>query len=141
MKIIKVLSFLLIGLLCCFSAYVSITESTFNFEESKIIEAPNELLFNTVNNYKTWQHWDSWMKTYLKDLTIKYGNTSSGQDASFRWEDNNQKEGEIKTVTTAPFSSINQMITYTHLLGSSSYTLSWKFKKMEDSKNKCTMSN
>ena len=42
--------------------YVATIDGNYQAEESRIIEAPDELLFNTINEYKTWEKWaHGWM--------------------------------------------------------------------------------
>lgn len=138
MKIIKYLFFLLLLVVIGGGIYIATIDGKFQIEESKIIDAPNELLFNTINEYKTWEQWGPWMDV-SDDLIMEYANQTSGKGASYSWKSEVQPNGSMKTEKIAPFSSIDQKLTMDiPMVGETVSDVYWKFEKIEDLKTKVT---
>jgi len=137
MKIIKYLFFLLLLVVIGGAVYVTITDGKFQVEESSVIDAPDELLFNTINEYKTWDKWGPWMDE-SDDLIMEFANQTSGNGASYSWKSETQGNGSMKTIKSAPFTSIDQKITFITPMGESNSDVYWKFEKLEDKKTKVT---
>ncbi|MFD2565301.1 SRPBCC family protein [Aquimarina rubra] len=137
MKIIKYLFFLLLLVVIGGAAYIAMTDGKFQVEESRVIEAPEELLFNTVNEYKTWEKWGPWMDD-SDDMIMEYANQTSGNGASYSWKSETQGDGSMKTIKVAPFTSIDQSITFITPMGESKSEIYWKFEKLESKKTKVT---
>ncbi|MDH7444486.1 SRPBCC family protein [Aquimarina sp. 2201CG14-23] len=137
MKIIKYLFFLLLLIVIGGGVYVATKDGTFQAEESRVIDAPDELLFNTINEYKTWEKWGPWMDE-SDDLIMEYSSQTSGNGASYSWKSETQGDGSMKTIKTAPFSSIDQKITFITPMGESISDVYWKFEKIEGKKTKVT---
>ncbi|KAA1245625.1 GyrI-like domain-containing protein [Aquimarina sp. RZ0] len=137
MKIIKYLFFLLLLVVIGGAVYVATKDGEFQVEESKVIDAPDELLFSTINEYKTWEKWGPWMDE-SEDLTMSYPSKTKGVGASYSWQSKTQGDGTMKTIKTAPFSSIDQKITFITPMGESISDVYWKFEKIEGKKTKVT---
>ncbi len=137
MKIIKYLFFLLLIVVVGGGVYIAMSDGKFQVEESRVIDAPDELLFNTINEYKTWEKWGPWMDD-SDDMIMEYPNQTSGDGASYSWKSETQGDGQMKTIKTAPFTSIDQKITFITPMGESISDVYWKFEKLEDKKTKVT---
>ncbi|WP_025742589.1 SRPBCC family protein [Aquimarina pacifica] len=137
MKIIKYLFFLLLLVLIGGAVYIATIDGKFQIEESRVIEAPDELLFNTINEYKTWDKWGPWMDT-SDDLVMEYPEKTSGLGASYSWKSESQGSGKMETEKISPFSSIDQKITFITPMGESISDVYWKFEKIEGKKTKVT---
>ena len=134
MKIIKYLFFLLLLIIIGGAVYVATIDGNYQAEESRVIEAPDELLFNTINEYKTWEKWGPWMDE-SDDLIMEYAEKTSGEGASYSWKSEIQGDGRMNTVKAAPFTSIDQKITFITPMGESASDVYWKFEKIEGKKN------
>ncbi|SEL79513.1 effector-binding domain-containing protein [Aquimarina amphilecti] len=138
MKIIKYLFFLLLIIVIGGGAYVAMTDGKFQLEESRVIDAPDELIFNTVNDYKTWENWNPWMDD-SEDLILEYANQTSGNGASYSWKSETQEDGQMKTIKAAPFSSIEQKLSIVlPVVDEITNDVYWKFEKLESKKTKVT---
>ncbi|WP_298313522.1 GyrI-like domain-containing protein [uncultured Aquimarina sp.] len=137
MKIIKYLFFLLLIIVIGGAVYITITDGKYQAEESRVIDAPDELLFNTINEYKTWEKWGPWMDD-SDDMIMEYASQTSGDGASYSWKSETQGDGSMKTVKAAPFTSIDQKITFITPMGESISDVYWKFEKLEGKKTKVT---
>lgn len=137
MKIIKYLFFLLLLVIIAGAVYVATIDGEFQVEESKVIDAPDELLFATINEYRTWEKWGPWMDE-SDDFIHSYPGTTSGEGASYSWKSETQGDGSMKTIKASPFSSIDQSITFVTPMGESINDVYWKFEKIEANKTKVT---
>ena len=137
MKIIKYLFFLLLLVIVGGAVYVATIDGDFQVEESRVIDAPDELVFNTINEYKTWEKWGPWMDE-SDDLIMEYPEKTSGEGASYSWKSETQGDGKMETVKVSPYSGIEQDITFITPMGESKSDVYWKFEKIEDSKTKVT---
>lgn len=130
MKILKYLFFFILIIFIAGSIYIATKQGDYHFEESQLIEAPVELVFNEVNNYENWNNWSPWSSE--DNIILSYTQNTSGQDAGFSWKSEDLGDGSIKTIEAIPYSSINQQLeletSVTHVIGN----VYWKF---EESKN------
>lgn len=86
----KILYYFLGFLLVLLLAYIglcAIGTKNFNTERSLVIDAPKNMLFNMVDDLKTWQKWSPWME---KDPNMKmtFGDKTVGVGAKYAWEGN-----------------------------------------------------
>ncbi len=137
MKIIKYLFFLLLLAIIGGAVYVATIDGEYQAEESRVIDAPDELLFNTINEYKTWEKWGPWMDE-SDDLIMEYPEKTSGEGASYSWKSETQGDGIMETEKASPFTSIDQKITFITPMGESKSDVYWKFEKIEGNKTKVT---
>ena len=63
MKILKYLFFLLLIVIIGAAVYFGTKDGKFNVAATKTIEAPVDLIFEQVNDYKNWQVWGPWMES------------------------------------------------------------------------------
>ncbi|MDR6300584.1 SRPBCC family protein [Mesonia maritima] len=130
MKILKYLFFLLLIVLIGGAIYVATLDGDYQVEETMLIEAPRELLFNEVNEYKTWENWGPW-KEEDPNMVVTYADTTSGEGASYSWEGDESMDGKMKTTEVIPPKSITQQITFDTPFGESKSTVYWNFEEKE----------
>ncbi|MBQ4820381.1 GyrI-like domain-containing protein [Aquimarina sp. MMG016] len=138
MKIIKYLFFLLLLMLVGGGIYVATIDGNFQAEESRVIDAPDELLYATINEYKTWEKWGPWMDD-SDDMIMEYPEKTSGEGAYYNWKSEIQGDGKMETIKTTPFTGIDQKFSMVvPVMGETSSDVYWKFEKIEDKKTKVT---
>lgn len=103
----KILYYLLGLLLLIVLLYVglcAIGTKNFNTERSLTIEAPKAMLFNMVNDFKTWEKWSPWFDKD-PDMKVEYGTSTQGVGASYSWSGNKEVgSGNMTTIESVPSS-------------------------------------
>jgi DNA gyrase inhibitor GyrI len=127
MKLLKYLFFLLLIIIIGGSLYIATSNGNYDVKQTKIIKVPIEVVFNEVNDYKTWKNWGPW---YEEDSTIvaNYPEKTSGIGASYTWT-GKEGNGSMKTISLIPNKEIIQQIDFGT---GSTPEVYWKFKKVDD---------
>ncbi len=101
----KILYYFLGFLLFLVLVYVgicAIAPKNIDVERSLTIDAPKNMLFNMVDDFKTWEKWSPW---YDKDpeMKVEYGATTQGVGASYSWSGNKEVgSGSMTTTESKP---------------------------------------
>ena len=76
-----------VGLILIYCGLCAIGPKNFDVERSETIDAPANMLYNMVNNLKSWESWSPWME---KDPEMKteYGEKIEGPGAFYSWSGN-----------------------------------------------------
>ncbi len=127
MKFIKYFLLLLISLVVLFIIYAATIPSSYDVSRSKIIKAPINHVFNTINDLKTWESWGPW---HEEDTTIvvTYGEKTVGLGASSNWT-SKEGPGKMETIAVTKNKSINQKIT---IGNSEPGDIYWYFEEVAD---------
>jgi len=131
MKILKYLFFLLLIVIIAGSIYIATKDGDFQVEETKVITAPVEMVFQEVNDLRNWENWEPW-SAEADDMIIEYGAKTSGDSASYSWKSQSAGDGEIKTISAKPYSQIDQQITFKTPFGESTSKAYWEFNEIEN---------
>lgn len=130
MKILKYLFFLLLLIIIGSAIYFGTKDGSYNIQDSAIIPAPAEVVFEKVNNFSSWESWSTWKKQD-PDLVFNFAEKSSGQGAVLSWE--GKKSGSISTVKVIPNREIDQELTYQTPTGERNAKMYWIFEPKGDS--------
>ena len=140
MKFLKYLFFLLLIVIIGVSIYFGTKDGTFNVASSKEIAAPSSLLFETVNDFKTWKKWGPWMEED-PNIKIEYGTSTNGEGASYSWKSDVEEvgNGSMKTLSVTEDlpnnkngKEIHQEITFNTPFGDSKSNVYWRFEPIEN---------
>ncbi|SKB66052.1 effector-binding domain-containing protein [Salegentibacter holothuriorum] len=131
MKILKYLFFLLLIVIIAGSIYIATKDGNYQIEETKVITAPVEMVFQEVNELKNWENWEPW-STATNDMIIEYGAKTSGDSASYSWKSESAGNGEIKTISAKPFSEIEQELIFKTPFGESTSQTYWEFNEIKN---------
>lgn len=129
MKILKYLFFLLLIVFIAGAIYFATKDGSYEIEESKIIKAPVSLVFDKVNEYKTWEKWGPW-KEEDPTMIFNYPENTSGEGASYSW-DGKETDGSMRTTSVIPNQRIEQDITFTTPGGERTANVYWQFEEVE----------
>jgi len=128
MKILKYLLFLILLVFIGSAIYFGTKESSYEVQDSLIILAPTEVVYNKVNNLKSWEDWDLW-ENKNPNSTLTYAEKSIGEGASFSWS--GEQNGSITTLKVIPNKEIEQELTLNTSRGERKAMLYWKFDEID----------
>lgn len=126
MKFFKYLFFLVLILFIGVALYFGTQDGHFSVSETREINAPVEVVFEHVNDFKNWQKWGSWMKD--ESLKINYPDITSGKGAFYSWTSNKDAEGAIETVEIEMNKKITQKIVFYGSLEDEGNQVTWTFE-------------
>ncbi|MBT8245354.1 MAG: transcription activator effector-binding protein [Winogradskyella sp.] len=127
MKAIKYILFLLLILIIGFSIYIAVQPNSFEVERSRTINAPVEVVYNTIIDFKNWEVWNSW-KEKKPEIQITLAEKTNGIGGSYSWEDEDSI-GKMETIDTEKNKYIAQTMQFDEFPTSNVY---WKFTSNED---------
>jgi hypothetical protein len=98
-KVLAVVALVLIA----FLGFVATRPATFEIKRSLLINAPPEVVFDQVDDFKSWNAWSPW-EQLDPSMQKTYNEVPSGVGASYHWVGNKDTgEGAMKiTEATAP---------------------------------------
>ena len=128
MKVIKYLLLLLLIVIIGGAIYFGTQDGTYDVAVSKNMNAPAEVIYNNVKDYKNWEAWGPWMKTD-ETMEISYAEKTSGEGGSYSWTADEAGDGSMKTVKVIPNKEIDQKITFNTPLGDSESDVYWRFNE------------
>ena len=126
MKFFKYIFFFVLLIIVAGAIYIATLESSYDVKRSKLIKAPVEVIYKEVGDFKNWPAWSPWLS---KDpnTVLTYGETTSGDAASYSWKSDIIGEGQMKTITAIPNDSLFQNIEFLKPFESKS-DVYWKFQ-------------
>tara|TARA_R110002020_G_scaffold293535_5_gene509094 strand:+ start:14633 stop:15676 length:1044 start_codon:yes stop_codon:yes gene_type:complete len=130
MKILKYLFFLLLIVFIAGAIYFATKDGHYEVEESLVIEAPVEVVFKKVNDYRTWEDWGPW-KQEDPTMVFNYPENTSGEGANYSWN-GKDSDGSMLTTEVIENSIINQEITFDTPAGERKATVYWIFTPVEN---------
>lgn len=130
MKILKYLFFLILLIIIGSAIYFGTKDGSYDVQDSVVIPAAPEIVFNKVNDFKSWESWSPW-KQNDPNIVFNYAERISGEGASFSWDGNNN--GSITTTKVIPNKEIYQDITFESSVGKRQSEMYWNFEDLGDS--------
>lgn len=135
MKTFKYLLFLLLIIVIGFCVYIAVQPNNFEVSRTRTINAPAEVIYNNVIDFKNWPLWLSWQETN-PDLELSLSNETKGIDGTLFWENYNDS-GTLKTIAANPFSEIQETLEASNFPTSA---LHWTFTANNDGTTNVTWS-
>lgn len=125
-KFLKILIAILVLFFVLAIALMFISPKKMTLAESITIDAPANMAYNQVIDFKKWNSWSPWSK--LDSTAIfTYSKRSSGVGARYSWKGNDDiGEGSQKILGTDPNKSINTSIEFSGMPGTS--LSNWTFE-------------
>ncbi len=128
MKILKYLLFLILIVIIGSAIYFGTKEGTYDISDTMVIQAPPEVVFNKVNDLKSWETWGPWKKED-STMTFNYAEKTSGEGASYSWE--GEMSGSMTTTKVIPNKEIEQDLTLHTPAGVRNPKVYWTFEEVE----------
>jgi len=129
MKIVKYIFLLLLLIIVAGAIYIATLEKTYDISRTKVIKAPVEVVYNTVNDYKNWPDWSPWIEQE-PTAELLFADVTSGVGGSYAWKGEILGEGNIETLAAKTNDSLSQKIKFIKPFESQS-DIYWKFKPVE----------
>lgn len=129
MKLLKYILLALMLLVVLAALYLGSLDGKYDVTRSRIIEAPREVVFNEINDYKNWKEWGPW---YEEDSTIAvtYGENTVGLGASYTWT-GVEGDGQMQTLKVEEPSRIEQEIVFFMPFGEMRSDIHWTMEAVE----------
>ncbi|MCG2612101.1 GyrI-like domain-containing protein [Flavobacterium sp. SM15] len=108
MRIIKYIFLLIFLFSIALSVYIATQASEFDIQRSKVINLPQNVLYNYVDEYKNWQDWGPWAEED-KSIQYTYSEKTKGLGAAYSWK-GKDGNGKMKTVKIIENDSLFQKI-------------------------------
>lgn len=122
MKIVKYVLLFLLIVAVALVIYAAVQPSSYEVQRTRFIEAPVELVYDNLSDYKNWEAWGPWLEED-PNMTFTYSEQTKGEGASYSWKDKNGT-GSQKMTSAIPNESITNALTFD---GMGEATGFWKF--------------
>ncbi|GJM32174.1 MAG: hypothetical protein DHS20C18_11750 [Saprospiraceae bacterium] len=131
MKALKIVGIVLGVLIAILLIMGAIAPKKMMVERSMAMNAPIDLVFNTVNDLSTWESWSPWKEM---DATMKVvmGETSTGNGASYTWTAEEAGNGKMTITSSTPTTAIETKVDFE---GMGSSDGMFKFEELEKGTN------
>ena len=132
MKLFKYLIFLILLFIIGGAIFFGTKDGKFDVSETKVINAPAEIIYNQVKDFKNWEHWGPWLQID-PNIQISKSKKSEGEGAIYSWKSKHEALGNVSVETkkVIPLKEINQEISVETVLGDSKSDVYWKFEETE----------
>ena len=95
MKILKYLLFLILIVVIAGAIYFGTKDGSFDVSKTKVIDAPAEVVYNNVKDFRNWEQWGPWMEEDT-NMTITYAEKTEGEGASYSWKSEEMGDGKCR---------------------------------------------
>jgi effector-binding domain-containing protein len=132
MKLIKYVIFLILLFIIGGAIFFGTKDGKFDVSETKFINAPAEMIYDQVKDFKNWQNWGPWFQID-PNIQISQSEKSEGEGATYSWKSKHKALGNvsIETKKVIPLKEINQEISAETRLGDSKSDIYWRFEETE----------
>ena len=127
MKILKYILLLLLIVIIGGAIYFGTQDGKYDVAKSKVMNAPAEVVFNNVKDFRNWKDWGPWMEED-ENLQISYAEKTSGEGASYSWKSEVMGDGSMNTVKVIPNKELDQKIVFNTPMGDSESDVYWRFE-------------
>ena len=130
MKALKYIFFLVLILIIGCAIYIAVQPNSFEFSRSKVVKAPIEVVFKTVNDYEEWPRFSPWNEQD-KAAKLTYSDKTVGEEAGYSWDGDVLGIGSMETENVVENKAIEQNINFKEPFESSA-NISWDFEPVEE---------
>ena len=132
MKLIKYFLFLILLAIIGGAIYFGTKNAKFDISETKFINAPAEVIYDQVKDFKNWQNWGPWFQID-PNIQISQSEESEGEGATYAWKSKHEALGSIslETKKVIPLKEIHQEISIETMLSISKSEVYWRFEETE----------
>ena len=102
MKVLKVLSYIIIGLIAVFLIVPLFLSPDVYFEESETMPVDPVAAFTQVNDLHNWEKWSPWAEMDPK-MDVTYIGNETGEGAAYKWEGPVAGKGRLTILKSEPY--------------------------------------
>jgi len=128
-KIFKYLFYLVIIGIIGLAVFTATKNGSYDVNESKIIKAPISVVFDKVNNLKSWEKWGPWKKED-STMVFSYSSKTIGKGASYSWT--GMINGSMETTQVIHNKEIIQDLSLLTPFGERNPKVYWNFEEVEE---------
>ena len=110
MKFLKYILFLLLIAIIGIAIYIAVQPDSFNVSRTRTINAPKEVIYNQIIDFKNWEAWSPWLEKNPSTI-VTLPEQTEGVGGSYLWEDADGK-GKIETLSAEANASIEQQMQF-----------------------------
>jgi len=110
MKILKYLLLLLLVIVGGFLLFTTLQPNIFDFERSRVINAPADYVYKHISDYKKCEAWGPWQEQDTT-MTFTYNEQTSGVGANYSWN-GAMGPGSMKTLEAVENKSLKQELKF-----------------------------
>lgn len=129
MKFFKFLLVIVTLIVIASLIWLSTIDGKYDISRSRLINAPADVVYNYVVDFKEWPKWDPWSEAF-GDMKIEYSGNDKGVGAKYSWIGEESGEGNMEIIAASPYTSIDQIINFKTPFESSS-DIYWKFEEVD----------
>lgn len=96
-KIAKILIIILLVLAVIYAILIAVSPVQMKLEESEEINAPSTMIYNVVNNLKSWEDWSPWAEMDPTAVN-SYSDKTTGVGAIWNWDGEKLGKGSQKII-------------------------------------------
>lgn len=125
LKIILIVVLILVGTFVIINAFLP---ANYSVERSTTVQAPKELVFKQVVDFKNWEQWSPWL-AMDSTMTFNYGEQTKGAGATYSWTGENSGNGKQEMTAVSDMDTIKTHIVFEGMGESDGL---WVFTENED---------
>ncbi len=129
MKFLKFLLVIVTLIVIASLIWLTTIDGKYDTSRSRVINAPADVIYNHINDFKEWPKWDPWSEAF-GDMKIEYTGSDTGVGAKYSWIGEESGEGNMEIIKTIPYTSIDQIINFKTPFESSS-DIYWRFEEVD----------
>lgn len=133
MKYFKYILLLVLIVIIGLAVYIAVQPNNFEVKRSRTINAPTEVVYNNVIDFKNWEAWSSWAEKDSSTI-ITLPEKTKGVGGSYSWVDSDGT-GTMKTTATNPNKTITQQLQFGDFYPSK---INWTFKPTSNGQTTAT---
>jgi len=127
MKILKYILLLILVVVIGLAIYTTMQPGEYEFTKTRIVQAPVEVVFEQVDDYRKWEEWGPWNEDD-PTLSITYEERTKGPGSSYTWS-SKEGDGKATRVESVPHKSQADELDFGSMGTSTAF---WKFEPSED---------
>ena len=129
MKALKYIFILLLVIVIAGAIYFSLQESHFKVEKSQVVEAPINLVYDQIANFKNWEDWNE--HQMAKGTEVNYSDQTAGVDAYYKFK-NDDGDGKMTITRLDPNKLIEIKYDYPYPTGNSTAQITYNLREVEN---------